>query len=275
MTNETKTDPREDLLKQFEKRRYNPEYTPAPDHRILTVGDKVVGSLQNYVVFSGLPKAGKSTFVAAAAASAIHPGEMFNIKINLPDNRKRICYIDTESSDYDFHRQMERIKKFSLRTSLPDNFDAFAVREDAPNTIKKYIDNYIELYEDCSVVIIDGLLDLILYFNDELESRKLVNWLKKITKVNNILIIVVLHLGKKDGMTLGHLGSMTDRYAVSTLEVVKDKEQQAFILQSKFMRSDADFEPIALKNYDGNFYQIEYEPTPKQNFKQSKNNKKS
>jgi len=266
MTNEQK----EDFLKQLESRRYNPNYIPQPDHRILTIGNKLVGSLQNYVVISGLPKAGKSTFVSAAVSSAIQPSDVFDIKINLPDERKRICYIDTESSDYDFFRQMERIKNFSLRTNLPNNFDAYSVREDTPNTIRKYIDNYIELHKDCSLIIIDGLLDLILNFNDELESRKLVNWIKKITKVYNILIIAVLHLGKKDGMTLGHLGSMTDRYAVSTIEIIKDKEQQTFLMQSKFMRSDIDFEPICLKNFNGTFQQIPYEPTIQHNFKQNK-----
>jgi AAA domain len=264
MTNDEK---KIEFAVKLESRRYNPDYVPAADHRILTIRDKLVGSLQNYVIFSGLPKSGKSTFMAATIASALHPSDMFNIKINLPKGRKRICYIDTESSDYDFYRQMERIKNFAFLARLPDRLDAFSVREDNYNVIKGYIQIYLENNKDCGVLIIDGLLDLILNFNDEVESRKLVQWLKYLTKVFDCLIIGVLHLGKKEGATLGHLGSATDRYAVSTLEVVKDKEQQTFNLQSRFMRSDIDFEPVCIKNFNGTFQEIPYEATIQQNFK--------
>jgi len=265
MTNETTK-----FAEQLETRRYNPEYTPPEDYRVLTIRNKLVGSLQGYVVFSGLPKAGKSTFMAATIASALHPSDMFNIKINFPENRKRLCYIDTESSDYDFYRQMERIKTLTTFSKIPGNLDAFSVREDNHIVIQEYIKIYLEKTPECSVLIVDGLLDLCLNFNDEVESRKLVQWLKYITKVYNILIITVLHLGKKEGATLGHLGSATDRYAVSTLEVVKDKEQQTFTLQSRFMRSDADFEPVSIKNFDGVFHEVPYEMTLQQNFKNGK-----
>jgi len=62
----------------------------------------------------------------------------------------------------------------------------------------------------------------------------------------NILIITILHLGKKDNSSIGHIGSASDRYAQSTLLVEKTKEG-TFICAPKFLRSAKDFEIIEIK----------------------------
>lgn len=266
MSNETKTTTKEIL----NLRRYNPGYIPPKETTVLSINQKICGTFENYVVISGLPKSCKSTFLSAFTASALMPDDVWNIKINLHQDRRRIAYFDTESSAYDMYRQMERIKKFTKRDYLPwDHFDAFNVREDEPSRIIEFINCYLE-NNICSVIIIDGLLDLCNDFNDTLEAKRITNWLKRITKLYNILVICVVHLGKKDGNTLGHLGSFADRYAQTVLEVVKDKEQQVFTLQSKFMRSDQDFDPISIKNFLGEWQTVHYEPTSQQNFKQPK-----
>ena len=81
-----------------------------------------------------------------------------------------------------------------------------------------------------------------------------------ITKTYNILVITVLHLGKKDNHTLGTLGSASDRYAQSTLVIEKNVENQTFTISSRFMRSDADFDPISIQYFDGTYRQVSFEP---------------
>jgi len=204
-----------------------------------------------------LPKAGKSTFLAAAIASAFQPGDVFGMKVHFPENRRKISYFDTESSDFDFYRQVNKIKHFSNLNNLPSWADCFTVREDGPGEIRALIVNYLENNPDCPIVIIDGLLDLIFDYNSEVESRKLVNWFKKLTKIYNCLFVGVLHQGKGLGaQTLGHLGSNCDRWASSTLEIVKDKDKKTFTLQPRFLRSSEDFEPVVLMNIGGNWQQI-------------------
>lgn len=251
-------------------RKYNSAYVPEKESCILSIGEKICGTLQNYCVISGLPKSCKSTFLSAFTASAFIPDDIWSIKINLPNDRKRLAYFDTESSAYDMYRQVERIRHFTKRDYLPwDNLDVYNVREDEPTKIIELINSYLENNE-ASVIIIDGLLDICNDFNCPVEAKKITTWLKRITKQYNILIICVVHLGKKDNNTLGHLGSAADRYAQSVFEVVKDKEQQTFTLQSKYMRSDADFEPVSIKNFNGKFEKVFYEPTPQQQFKKPK-----
>jgi hypothetical protein len=72
-----------------------------------------------------------------------------------------------------------------------------------------------------------------------------------------VLLITVLHQSKSNLSTTGHIGSASDRFAQSTLDIIKEKEKNTYVLASRFMRSDADFEPITLMNFNGVFQQVE------------------
>ena len=248
-----------DAYEQLWSRRFDQDYIPPPDHRTLTIRDKLVGSLSNFVVFSGLPKTGKTTYISALIASALHPGDFFKIKLNMPSERRRIAYFDTESSMYDHYRTIERVKYFSCWNNLPSVFDSFILRQDNHRAIQMYIDVYLKNNPDCSVLIVDGLLDLILNYNNEEECKELIQFMKRVTFQYNVLLITVLHLGKKDKETLGHLGSATDRYAQSTVLIEKDKNTQSYNLSSKFMRSDVDFDPVSIRNFAGVWSEVPFE----------------
>jgi hypothetical protein len=211
------------------------------------------------VFWVAVTKAGKSTYIAALIASAFVTYDVFSMKLHLPTDRKKLCYFDTESSDYDFFRQINKIKGFCELANLPDTFYAFQVREDGSGLIRRMIETYLELNPDCSVIIIDGLLDLLVNYNDEKESSLLTKWLKKITKIYNVLLVTVLHQSKSNLSTTGHIGSASDRFAQSTLDIVKDKEKNSYVLTSRFMRSDSDFDPVTLMNFNGIFTQVETE----------------
>jgi len=250
-------------------RKYKTDYIPDKENVILRIGNKSVGSTQAYVIFGGLPKAGKSSFLNSCIASAFVPYDIFTMKINLPEQRQRLCLFDTESSDYDYYKRIKSILNFAELTTLPQNFDSYQVREDGTGTIRKMVERYLELNPDCSVLVLDGLLDLIVNYNDETESSMLTKWLKKITKIYDLLIISVLHFNKSNDHTTGVIGSHSDRFAQSTLEVKKDKENNTFVMQSRFMRSDADFEPVTLMNFNGIFQQVNNESVNKKGRKAS------
>jgi len=212
-----------------------------------------------YIFGVAVTKAGKSTFICAMISSVFNTYDIFTMKLHTPPSRAKVCLIDTESSDYDFYRTINKIKGFAEINNLPPYFDAFQVREDSSNAIKQMIERYLELNLDCSILIVDGLLDLLVNYNDEKESSLLTSWLKKITKQFNILLISVLHQSKSNLATTGHIGSASDRFAQSTLDITKDKDKNTYVLSSRFMRSDSDFDPITLMNFNGIFQQIETE----------------
>lgn len=245
----------------LQARRYDRKKIPKAQHIAFTIQNKCIAQLGSYCVFTGLAKSGKSTFISAAIGSAYLPSyqDNFNIKLHLPKERQRIGYFDTESSEYDFYKQIDKIKGFCLQSNLPDQVDAFNTREDAPKIIRALIMEYLNNTPECSILVIDGFLDLIFDYNDVIETRMLTNWFKKITKEFNIMLIGVLHQGKSgNNETLGHLGSNTDRWANSTLVVEKDKQTKHFVLKPKFLRSTDDFDPIAISNFNGSWTQVPY-----------------
>lgn len=250
-----------DLPVLLQARKFDRNKIPKKQHISFTIQGKCIAQLGSYCVVSGLPKSSKSTYLAAAIGSAILPNfqDNWGIKFHTPEHRPKIAYFDTESSEYDFYQQIEKIKKFSLTTTLHDNIDCFNTREDTPELIRALILEYLKNNPDCSILCVDGFLDLCFNYNDEVETRKLTNWFKRITKEFNIMLLGVLHLGKSGGNeTLGHLGSNTDRWANSTLIVEKDRQTNQFVLKPKFLRSAGDFEPIAITNIEGNWYQQQY-----------------
>jgi hypothetical protein len=256
----------EELL---ELRKYKPEYKPTADNVLLRIQNKVVATSSNFIVFGGLPKAGKSSFLNACISSAFVPYDIFSMKLTFHENRRKLCLFDTESSDYDYYNRIESIKKFADLTEMPNSFDSYQVREDSVEIIIKMIEKYLELNPDCSILVIDGLLSIITNYNDETSSSLLVKWLMKITKVYDLLIITVLHFNKSNDHTTGVIGSHSDRFAQSTLDIKKIKENNTYVMNARFMRSDSDFEPITLMNFNGTLQQVENESVQKKTGKAS------
>lgn len=246
-----------DLHEKLQSRKFKQNYQPDEEQVIFSINSKTIGCLQSFVCFQGMPKAGKSLFITSAIASAFTTWDIFGMKLNFPPNRKRICYIDTESSDYDYYRVLERIRQQIITDFLPHNFDSFLFREDSPSEIKEMIEAYLEENKDCSIIILDGVLDLIQDFNNVEQSFFLVQWLKKITKKYDLLVLLVLHLGKKDQNSLGHIGSYLDRKSQSVLKIEKNKENKTLNLTPQFLRSSEDFEPISIMYQSNSWYQVE------------------
>jgi hypothetical protein len=113
------------------------------------------------------------------------------------------------------------------------------------------IEVYLVENPDCSILVLDGILDLISDFNSVEQSFFLIQWLKKITKIHNLLILCVLHLGKKEQNSIGHIGSYLDRKAQSVLKIEKNKENKTIDLSATFLRSSDEFNPISIY-YSGN-----------------------
>lgn len=234
------------IVKQLDQRKYDPNKPPPPEQIVFLVESKNIGTLQNFCTITGLQKSGKTTFMSAMMASALTKTEQLGMRFYLPKMQPKVAYFDTEQGDYDFHRTMERVKVFCQTDKLPNHFDTYNIREDEPHEMIWMIEKYLQLNPACGLLVIDGILDLIESYNDESESKRLINILKKITKVHNLLALLTLHKGKTTANTLGHLGSMADRAAQSVLLVEKVKERNTFLLKADYLRSADDFTPIEI-----------------------------
>lgn len=271
------------FLEKLQSRAAVPGFTLPEETVCLKIQNKPIGSLENIVCFQGAPKQGKSLFITSCIASAFVPFPIFDMKLNRPAGRDKICYVDTESSAYDFYRVLDRIKIQTLRSSLPDTIQAFNFREDSPADIMQMIEVYLENNKDCAILCIDGILDLIADFNSVEQSFFLINWLKRITKQFNILLLCVLHLSKKEGNSLGHIGSFLDRKSQSVFKVQKNKKEGTIDLESTFLRSTGDIDTISVMYQSGSWVQVNNDQTKpaehpdndfiKSNFEQEKSYK--
>ena len=232
----------------LESRHFKEDYVPAEEQVLFKIDGRVIGTLGNFVTYSGLAKAGKSTFLSSTIASAYSEwGNLYGLELKPLADRPVICYIDTESSEYDFYRTINKIKLQANIKTFDNKFNAFQVREDTPETIRFMLEQYLTAFPTCSILIIDGLLDILNNFNDEIESKKTIQFLKYLTKKFNILLIGVIHLARKEqGGLLGHYGAFLERYSQSVLQVEKHFETGILQLKPKFLRSDKDFLPICL-----------------------------
>ena len=244
---------------KLQSRAFSPDNIPTEKEILLTIRQSTIGTPQSFVVFSGIPKSGKSTFMSALIASAFTPYDIFAMKLKRPENCPKIGLFDTESTDFDFYKYLCRIRDFAHLENIPHDLNAFCFREDEPEQIKLMINAYLHDNPDCKIIIIDGLLDLLIDFNDVRECKMLINWIKAITKKYGVLVISVLHTSKTSGNTLGHLGSMADRLVQSSMKIERNKEANTFDLSPAFLRSSADFEPVQIMNTTGTWQMVEHE----------------
>lgn len=221
---------------------------------LIKVGGRTVGTEGNFITISGLPKSRKTTFAFIAAAAALLKQPIFDIEVNLTDE-ENILLIDTEQSIYDFARQIKLLKYFIGEKNLPNNFNAYLFRKYEPKQILESL--YALMVEKRpKIVILDNLTELVLNPNDVIESKTVIQFLKRITAEFNCVVICLLHLGKSSLNTLGNLGSYADRGAQSTLKVTKDADTQISYLEASFLRSDAHFNPIGIFfNEETNHYE--------------------
>lgn len=234
------------LQEILHSRRYDPNKELEPEQILLRIDSHNIGSIQNIVTISGLPKQGKSRFIGAMIASALTRSTIFDIQMKLPPGRREVALFDTEQGEYDFTKQIQFINKLSGSEFSTDHFFAYNTREDFPKRQLELINTFLTMRPGCSVLFLDGILDLLDSFNDERASMQLMRLLKKWTKERNILIVNVLHRRKDGSATLGHIGSAVDRVSQSVLTVEKNKERNTYILRPEYLRSAEDFTPIEI-----------------------------
>jgi len=222
--------------------------TPIPDDNIyLSIDSQIIGSSGNFINIVGLPKSCKSTFLAGIIASTISNSEVYGMKVITYKhlNKYKIAVFDTEQSPLDFQNKARMIKKLAKTDNIYENLDVFSVVEQSEQDIIYLIFTYLKHNPECCILAIDGVLDLITDFNSEKESKRLIKIIRKLAKQFDVLIILILHLGKKDRTAIGHLGSSATRYCQSELEIEKTKDN-TYVLSGKNLRSAGYFEPIQI-----------------------------
>jgi hypothetical protein len=182
--------------------------------RVLTLG--------NFSAIYGKSKAKKTFLATMFMACAGKGGELdYTFQADLPSSRPGIVLFDTEQSNYDAYITAKRISDMIGRNKSV--FGSFDLREFSPIERCNIIDRFIEKRsQNVSLIFIDGIADLAMAINDEIEASRVVSLLMKWTKVYNLHICVIIHQNKNDNFATGHLGSSIMKKAECLISVTKD-----------------------------------------------------
>ena len=171
----------------------------------------------------GKQKGGKSSVLKVLIA-ALLKGQMFRIKSQLVN--PRITYFDTEQSCTDTKRILQDIAQMTgLGSEVIDKQVAlYSLRRKDREQLMPMLRVAIQTSKP-DVVFLDGLVDFVNSFNDEMESKRIVHELLVLCDEYNCAIICVLHTNKADDdhNMRGHLGTMQAQKSGTVLECKKVK----------------------------------------------------
>lgn len=219
---------------------------------VLSVNSSTIGTLGNISASVGKAKSGKSFNVAIIVSAMLSNRTILNYSSNLPVDKKRIIYIDTEQSKYHCAKVINRISIMSdlSKKDFEDRLFYFSLREFNVVERVNFIDNVVNYIDNVGLLVIDGLRDLLYDFNCPIESSKLMNKLMWWSSQYMLHIHTVLHVNKSDDNTRGHLGSELNNKCESILHISK-RESNVCVVKPLLTR-DKDFVPFSFMiNEDG------------------------
>ena len=228
-----------------------------PEENVLvSIQGKKLLSTKNVMVVSGKPKSRKSVVAHSIIGAGISGKNILGIECNLMQDDE-VVLIDTEQSQHDLKRSLERMQNLCELDFLPGNFKCYSVRQLNPNSILNAITQICQ-NSKTRLIVVDGALDLINNMNDIIEVKRVIEFIKNILVDYNVGLVFIIHLAKSTSFTIGHFGSYFDRFSQSVIEVTKLENGNSEI-KSQMMRSDADFKPYEFYwNFNNNNYSVNW-----------------
>ena len=192
---------------------------------ILKANGTVVGTLGNFSASIGKAKSKKTFNVSAIVAAALKNGTVLLYSAELPKDKRKILYVDTEQSPYHCLKVMERILRMA---GLPTDRDSehlefLALRKYTPKERIAAVEQAIYNTPELGLVVIDGIRDMVYDINSPGESTRIISKLMQWTDDRQIHIHTILHQNKGDENARGHIGTELNNKAETVLLVEKDK----------------------------------------------------
>ena len=186
-------------------------YEKAPE--ILKVQGSVIGTLGNFSASIGKAKSKKTFNVSAIVAAALKNGTVLRYVAELPEEKRKILYVDTEQSHYHCLKVMKRILRLA---GLPDDRDNehlefLALRKYTPEQRIRIVEQAIYNTPDIGLVIIDGIRDMVYDINSPGESTRIISKLMQWTddrQLNNKAETVLLVEKDKSNGDISNVSAM-------------------------------------------------------------------
>lgn len=160
-----------------------------------------------------------------------------------PTDKPRLLWFDTEMSPYHISQMLKRVCRL-LGEPDPVNLDTYSLRTCTTDERIKMIEYTIKNNPTASLVVIDGIRDLVYDINSPEEATLTVTRLMKWSAENDVHIINVLHQNKSDNNARGHLGTELVNKAQSVLSIEKSEDPDISVVTAEYTR-DKEFKPFS------------------------------
>lgn len=217
------------------------------------------GSLGDFSLITGKAKS-KKTFVVSMLLAACEAGGALQgtFKSELPPDKRRIIWFDTEQSSYHVWKVLKRLAKLA-GVEIPTNIEVYGLRGYSPQERTEMIDWAImegNPGKEIGLVVIDGIRDLINDINSPEDATQIATRLLKWTADAGCHIVTVLHQNKGDTNARGHVGTELVNKAETIISVTRDETNKAVSIVSPEDCRDKDFEPFAFTVNDAGLPEI-------------------
>ena len=189
---------------------------------VLSIDGISYGTLGNFSCLTGKSKSKKTFFLSILIAAALDENGTFQrIKTEIPNTT--VLHFDTEQSVYHTQKVSRRIISLVDNQEISEkHYRCFCLRPFSPDERTELIKEAIYNTKNVKLVVIDGIADLIVGYNNEESAVKIVNQIMKWTAELNIHLITIVHQNKGDNNAKGHLGSIILQKAETVLSIEKD-----------------------------------------------------
>ena len=210
---------------------------------ILRIHGSVIGTLGNFSASTGKAKSKKTFNVSAIVAAALKGGTVLRYMAELPRNKRKILYVDTEQSPYHCQKVGERILRLAgLPTDRnPENLQFLTLRKYSPDMRILIVEHAIYNTPNLGLVVIDGIRDMVYDINSPGESTKIITKLMQWTDDRQIHIHTILHQNKSDENARGHIGTELNNKAETVLQVAAARDETVSEVSAVHIR-DVNFE---------------------------------
>ena len=187
-----------------------------------------IGTFGNFSASIGKAKSKKTFNVSAMAAAALSGEKVLMYEVSLPEDKKKILYVDTEQSKAHCKKTLARILALANLPEGTDNdrLEFLSLRKYTPKERIEIIECALATTEGIGLVIIDGVRDLLFDINAPLEATQITSILMRWTDEYQIHIHTILHQNKGDENARGHIGTEINNKAETVIQVEKDKTDE-------------------------------------------------
>lgn len=163
------------------------------------------------------------TYLASIFGASAHGSNAFGMQSHVKGST--VLFFDTEQNERNTAMVLRRMNVLCGYDSKVTRRElrAFSIRRIDTDLRWTYIAEQVNKRTP-SIIVIDGIVDLVKDFNDPIESKEFVSKLLKFAQERDMSIICILHTNKakEDNNMRGHLGTILEQKASDVFEVVKN-----------------------------------------------------